>query len=167
MEALYVGSGCACVSHQDEVGWFLALFSPLLVDRLRSSTCLILKPNSLTRAADFTASGESSIGSHLGMSYSFAPGWAMLIFPVRKYAGSKLEISEEKLCELALNTTTARCPTVAWNWKRVPFFNRTSLLTAPASWRASSVDRFRPALRSTSLSPSTVAKPARSAKSPS
>src|SRR5437773_11568526 len=83
------------------------------------------------------------------MSYSFAPGWAMLIFRVRKYAGSKLEISEEKLCELALNTTTARCPTVAWNWKRVPFFNRTSLLTAPASWRASSVDRFRPALRST------------------
>src|SRR6266516_2955586 len=35
MEALYVGSGCACVSHQDEVGWFLALFFPLLVDRVR------------------------------------------------------------------------------------------------------------------------------------
>src|SRR5438552_14701577 len=35
MEALYVGSGCASVPHQDEVGRFLALFSPLLVDRVR------------------------------------------------------------------------------------------------------------------------------------
>src|SRR2546430_15766958 len=32
MEGLYVGSGCASVPHQDEVGWFLALFSPLPVD---------------------------------------------------------------------------------------------------------------------------------------
>src|SRR5207245_962177 len=69
--------------------------------------------------------------------------------------------------EFALKTTTARCPTVAWKRKRGLFFKRTSLLTAVASSRASSVDRFLPALRSTSLSPSTVAKPARSARSPS
>src|SRR5439155_7498201 len=86
----------------------------------------------------------------------------MLICPVRTYAGSKLEISHENLSGFALKTTTSRCPTVAWKWKRGPFFNRTSWLTAVASSRASSVDRFRPALRSTSLSPSTVAKQTRS-----
>src|SRR6266516_6371687 len=32
MEGLYVRCGCASVPHQDEVGRFLALFSPLPVD---------------------------------------------------------------------------------------------------------------------------------------
>src|SRR6266540_1791883 len=35
MEALYAGSGCTSVPHQNEVGRLLVLFSPLLVDRVR------------------------------------------------------------------------------------------------------------------------------------